>query len=306
MEKTIAGEDIRQAFNTGKSNKYLEKYKMFCYILGKNFDKKPQEEIARSLYQADMIMTPVMFMSLAVVTATIASCIVFLVSVILFRNAVTPLVYIGTLTFLTFGLTVSGFPFVLYNKISGKNMNIEHELPFALSYMSILASAGSSPMDVVRTVAIEDYGEISIEFGKVMYRVDVLGEDGVTAMNHLVRNTSSESFRTICMDLANAMQAGGGLRTYLEMKSRELMELRGKLQKEFVDSLAIYGEGYLSGVVMSVVLVVLMIVVGSALGIDLGIMTPRQMFNFFVYFALPFINVIFLVLLWMKYSRSIL
>jgi flagellar protein FlaJ len=297
---------IRRAFNDGETNEYLEKYKMLCYFLGKYFDKKPREDISRSLYQADMIMTPGMFISLSIVTALIATAIVFIFSVILFRNSSTPLVYIGMLTFLTFGLTISGFPFVLYNKISGKNMNIEHELPFALSYMSILASAGSSPMDVVRTVAIEDYGEISTEFGKVMYRVDVLGEDGVTAMNHLVRNTSSESFRTICMDLANAMQAGGGLRTYLEMKSKELMDLRGKLQREFVDSLAVYGEGYLSGVVMSVVLVVLMIVVGSALGIDLGPLTPRQMFNFFVYFALPFINIVFLILLWMKYSRSIL
>ncbi|AFV22583.1 hypothetical protein Mpsy_0372 [Methanolobus psychrophilus R15] len=297
---------IRRAFNDGETNEYLEKYKMFCYFLGKYFDRKPQEDISRSLYQADMIMTPGMFISLSIVTAIIATAIVFIFSVILFRNSSTPLVYIGMLTFLTFGLTISGFPFVLYNKISGKNMNIEHELPFALSYMSILASAGSSPMDVVRTVAIEDYGEISTEFGKVMYRVDVLGEDGVTAMNHLVRNTSSESFRTICMDLANAMQAGGGLRTYLEMKSKELMDLRGKLQREFVDSLAVYGEGYLSGVVMSVVLVVLMIVVGSALGIDLGPLTPRQMFNLFVYFALPFINIVFLILLWMKYSRSIL
>ncbi len=298
--------DVRRAFNDGGTSAYLEKYKMFCYVLGKYFDRKPQEDIAKSLYQADLVMTPGMFMSLSLVTAFLASAIVFIFSVILFRNSSTPLVYIGMLTFLTLGLTISGFPFVLYNKISGKNMNIEHELPFALSYMSILASAGSSPMDVVRTVAIEDYGEISTEFGKVMYRVDVLGEDGVTAMNHLVRNTSSESFRTICMDLANAMQAGGGLRTYLEMKSRELMDLRGKLQREFVDSLAVYGEGYLSGVVMSVVLVVLMIVVGSALGIDLGPLTPRQMFNLFVYFMLPFINIVFLVLLWMKYSRSVL
>jgi flagellar protein FlaJ len=297
---------IRRAFNDGETNEYLEKYKMFCYFLGKYFDRKPREDISRSLYQADMIMTPGMFISLSIVTALIATAIVFIFSVILFHNSSTPLVYIGMLTVLTFGLTISGFPFVLYNKISGKNMNIEHELPFALSYMSILASAGSSPMDVVRTVAIEDYGEISTEFGKVMYRVDVLGEDGVTAMNHLVRNTSSESFRTICMDLANAMQAGGGLRTYLEMKSKELMDLRGKLQREFVDSLAVYGEGYLSGVVMSVVLVVLMIVVGSALGIDLGPLTPRQMFNLFVYFALPFINIVFLILLWMKYSRSVL
>ena len=74
--------------------------------------------------------------------------------------------------------------------------------------------------------------------------------------------------------------------------------------KHFIDSLSIFGEGYLSGIVMSVVLVVLMIVICSALGLDLKIMTPHQLFNFFIYFALPFINLMFLLMLWMKYSRS--
>ncbi|WMW24917.1 type II secretion system F family protein [Methanolobus sediminis] len=298
--------DVHQVFNDGSTNKYIEKYKMFCYVFGKHIDKKPQDDIAKSLYQADMVLTPGMFMSLALVTAGLSAGIIFILSVLLFRSSSSPLVYISVLTFLTFGLTVSGFPFMLYNKVSNKNMNIEQELPFTLGYMTILASSGSSPMDVIRKVAIEDYGDVSVEFGKVMYRVDVLGEDGVSAMNHLIRNTSSESLRAICIDLANAMQSGGGLRTYLEMKSRELMDMRRKMQQEFVDSLGVYGEGYLSGVVMSVVLVVLMIVVTSALGIDLGPFTAKQMFQFFVYFMLPFINIVFLILLWMKYSRSTL
>ncbi|WP_321428489.1 type II secretion system F family protein [uncultured Methanolobus sp.] len=298
--------DVHQAFNDGSTNKYVEKYKMFCYVFGKQIDKKPQEDIAKSLYQADMVLTPGMFISLALVTAGVAAGIIFLLSILLFRTSSSPLVYITVLTFLTFGLTVSGFPFMLYNKVSNKNMNIEQELPFTLGYMTILASSGSSPMDVIRKVAIEDHGDVSVEFGKVMYRVDVLGEDGVSAMNHLIRNTSSESLRAICIDLANAMQSGGGLRTYLEMKSNELMDMRRKMQHEFVESLGVYGEGYLSGVVMSVVLVVLMIVVTSALGIDLGPFTAKQMFQFFVYFMLPFINIVFLILLWMKYSRSTL
>ncbi len=298
--------DVHQAFNDENTNKYIEKYKMLCYAFGKYIDKKPQDEIARSLYQADLVMTPGMFISLALVTAAFASFVVFLFSLLFFRTSSSPLVYISILTFITFGLSVSSFPFMLYNKISSKDMNIEHEMPFALGYMTILASAGSTPMDVIRTVAIEDYGDVSVEFGKVMYRVDVLGEDGVSAMNHLIRNTSSESLRTICIDLANSMQSGGGLRTYLDMKSRELMDMRRQMQQEFVESLGVYGEGYLSGVVMSVVLVVLMIVVTSALGIDLGPFTAKQMFQFFVYFMLPFINIVFLILLWMKYSRSTL
>lgn len=291
---------------TGGFNKFVERYKMFCYIFGRMIDRKPQHDIAKSLYQADILMTPGMFISLAVVTAVLASVIVFIASIVLFRNSASPVIYIGVLTVLTFGLTVAGFPFTLYNKISSKNITIEQELPFALGYMSILASAGSTPMDVIRRIAIEDYGDISKEFGKVMYRVDLLGEDGGSAMTYMIQNTSSEMFRAICIDIANAMNAGGGLKTYLEMKSKELMAMRWQSQKEFVDSLSVYGEGYLSGIVMSVVLVVLMIVVCSALGIDLGVFTPRQLFNFFVYFILPFINVIFLLLLWMKYSRSTL
>ncbi len=294
----------QEAGELSKFNLFLERYKMFCYHFGSTIDRTPQNGIAKLLYQADLMMTPGMFISLAFMTALITAGLVFAGSTILFSSSSTPLIYVASLTLLSFVLTLGGFPFALYNKISGKNMNIEQELPFALGYMSILASAGSSPMDVIRRIAIEDYGDISRELGKVMYRVDLLGEDGGSAMTYLIQNTSSETFRAICIDIANAMNSGGGLKTYLDMKSRELMDMRWQTQKEFVDSLSVYGEGYLSGIVMSVVLVVLLIVVCSALGIELGVFTSRQLFNFFVYFVLPFINIIFLLLLWMKYSRS--
>jgi flagellar protein FlaJ len=225
----------------------------------------------------------------------------FVSSTIVFKG---DMVYVTVLSILTFGLTLGGFPFVLYNKISAKKMNIEQELPYMLGYMSVLASAGTSPIDVVRRISIEDYGHISKEFGKVIYRVDILGEDAVTAMSDLIQNTPSEMFRAICIDLANIIHSGSGFRDYLEVKSRDLMTMRRLIQKEFVDSLSVYGEGYLGGVVMSVVLAVLGIVVCGALGIDMGIFEPRDLFNVFVYFVLPFVNIIFLAMLSMKYSRS--
>lgn len=297
-------ESSGKAPGSGKKPTLADKYKALCFRFGLHFDKNPQNDLAKSLYQADLEMTPGMFISLAVVTSFLASILMFFISSLVFWGSESPLVYIFSLTFLTFVLCLGGFPFTLYNKVSNKDMNIEHEIPFALSYMSILASGGSSPVELIRRVSEEDYGDVSQEFSKVMFRIDVLGEDGNSAMSHLIRNTSSELLRTICIDLANAMQAGGGLRTYLEMKSKELMEMRRETQKVFVDSLSVYGEGYLSGIVMSVVLVVLMIVICSALGIDLKFMTPHQLFNFFVYFGLPFMNIMFILLLWMKYSRN--
>ncbi len=284
--------------------KFIERYRMFCYHFGRYIDKTPRDSVAKLLCQADIEMTPGMFLSLAGITAVTAAGTVLFSSAILFRNSGSPIVYVAVLTSLAFALTLAGFPFVLYNKISAKKMDIEQELPYVLGYMSVLASAGSSPIDVVRRISIEEYGHISKEFGKVIYRVDILGEDAVTAMGDLIHNTPSEMFRVICIDLANIIHAGGGFMEYLEMKSRDLMTMRRLIQKEFVDSLSVYGEGYLGGVVMSVVLAVLGIVVCGALGIDMGVFAPRDLFNVFVYFVLPFTNIIFLAMLSMKYSRS--
>ncbi|MCK4459443.1 MAG: type II secretion system F family protein [Methanosarcinales archaeon] len=274
---------------------------MFCYHFGRYIDRTPRDGVAKMLYQADIEMTPGMFISLAGVTAVISTGMMLFSSTILFRGDI---VYVLGLSVFTFALTLGGFPFVLYNKISAKKMNIEQELPYMLGYMSVLASAGTSPIDVVRRISIEDYGHISKEFGKVIYRVDILGEDAVTAMSDLIQNTPSEMFRVICIDLANIIHSGSGFRDYLEIKSRDLMTMRRLVQKEFVDSLSVYGEGYLGGIVMCVVLAVLGIVVCGALGIDMGVFAPRDLFNVFVYFVLPFVNILFLAMLSMKYSGS--
>ena len=281
--------------------KFIDRYRMFCYHFGRYIDKTPRDSVAKMLYQADIEMTPGMFISLAGVTAVISTGMMLFSSTILFLGDMT---YIAILTSLTFALTLGGFPFVLYNRISAKKMSIEQELPYVLGYMSVLASAGTSPIDVVRRISIENYGHVSTEFGKVIYRVDLLGEDAVTAMNDLIHNTPSEMFRVLCIDLANIIHSGSGFRDYLEIKSRDLMTMRRLVQKEFVDSLSVYGEGYLGGVVMCVVLAVLGIVVCGALGIDMGIFEPRDLFNVFVYFVLPFVNILFLAMLSMKYSRS--
>lgn len=285
-------------------NTYLKRYKMFCYHLGRYIDRKPRDDIAGLLHQSDLEMTPGMFISLAGITAIIAAGVMFVLSTLLFVTSDKPLIYVIILTTLTFALTLGGFPFIIYTRISDKKMDIEQELPYVLGYMSVLASAGSSPIDVIRRISIENYGHISKEFGKVIYRVDILGEDAATAMNDLIRNSSSEIFRVFCIDLANIIHSGGGFMDYLEIKSKDMMMMRRLVQKEFVDSLSVYGEAYLGGIVLSIVLAILGIVVCGALGIEMGLFKPRDLFNIFIYFVLPFINILFLALLWTKYSRS--
>lgn len=278
-----------------------EEYKNVCYSnLGRYLDEQPIESVARMLYQADMEMTPGMFISLAIVSAVLATIPVLLFSFIVFGISI----YTYLLVVVTLLVVGFMFPFVLYNNLSNKKTGIEREIPFALAYMSILASAGSTPLEILRRMTVENYGDISKEFRKVVYHIDVLGEDEVSAMSDLANNTSSEIFRGIVIDLSNIIYSGSGMKEYLEAKSKDLMNIKRQTQKEFVDSLSIYGEMYMGGILMMMIMTVIGIVVCGALNIDIGPFKPSQAFVFFIYLIMPLINVIFYMMLEMKYSRS--
>lgn len=289
---------------------FLDSYKRFSYILGRQFDKSPSQSIAKLLYQSDLEMTAGMFTSLWVVTTLLCTGITAAVSAVIFGapfspvHSNTPLIFILGLTGTVAAGVGIGFPFFLQNKISNKKRDIESQLPYALAFMSILASSGSTPLEIIRRLAIEDYGHVSNEFKKVLFRVEILGEDAVTAMNALMNNTPSEQFRDICIDMTNIIYGGGGFKQYLEAKSKDLMSMRRQAYKEFVESLAVFGEGYLGGIIMLITLSVLGIVISGALGIELGPFKPSEMWFYLIYLVTPLVNIVFLQVLGVKYSTN--
>ncbi len=303
---------------------FVEAYKRFCYNHGKFLEYRQDDEMARLLYQADLEMTPGIFLSIWFMTAILASAGGIIASILIFAYPGSPffvesplialpllppaiqgpLPYIVALSGAITAIAIGAFPFYLQNQITNKKLDIEKQLPYALAFMSILASSGETPLDVIRRVAIEDYGHIAREFGKVIFRVDILGEDAVTALNDLVLSTPSDIFRTICIDITNIMYGGSGLTEYLAMKSRDLMALRRQTYREFVESLAVFAEGYLGGVVMTVTLGVLGIIIGGSLGIELGPFTPAQLLQILIYAVTPIINIVFLQVLSVKYSTN--
>jgi flagellar protein FlaJ len=288
----------------------FETYKRFCYIFGQSFDRNPSRDITKLIYQADLEMTPGMFTSLWLVTTVLAGVLMMILSSIIFLlpqspfKSATPAPYILLIALIGAGGAGIGFPFYLQNEIENKKRDIDKQIPYALAFMSILASSGATPLDIIRRVSREEYGQISNEFRKVLFRVDILGEDVVTAMNGLTQNTPSDLFRDICVDMTNIVYGGGGLKSYLETKSKELMAIRRQTYKEFVESLAIFGEGYLGGVVMMITLAVLGIVISGALGIQFGPFTPGDLFNVLIYALIPIINIVFLQVLSVKYSTT--
>lgn len=94
------------------------------------------------------------------------------------------------------------------------------------------------------------------------------------------------------------------MKDYLEAKSKEMMGMRRLVYKEFVDSLSVFGEMYLGGIVMLIIFASLGVILSGALGIELGPFKPKEMFSYLVYLIVPLVNIVFLQILSVKYSTN--
>jgi flagellar protein FlaJ len=129
-----------------------DKYKTFCYhILGKRLTKNQRfERITESLKMANVKYTPGVYLSVIIITGLLVTLLSFLMFTILFyillRTPTWPY-FVLILSGMTGGISFAFLPMVIRSRISSRKTQIDHELPFTLSELSILASTGLTPID---------------------------------------------------------------------------------------------------------------------------------------------------------------
>ena len=176
-------------------------------------------------------------------------------------------------------------------------------MPFVLAYMATLASAGMNPVEVLRHVALKDFGPVSSEFRKIVYRFDVLGDDIISAINYIAVATPSQSLHDILIGVSNIIVSGGSLRSYCDQEAKNLFDERRNKLKQFIDSLGAYSEGYLGGVLVAVIMGVVALILLGSLGIKvLPFLDTQDLMLIFILFAVPFVNVVYLGILELKFS----
>jgi flagellar protein FlaJ len=281
-------------------------YQRFAYRFFRWVDKKPRESLVELLYKADLQMLPGMFVgtiALTCIIATAASLVGSYVVFTYFYQTSLQLVLTIAITGSAAAISLIAFPIVTTNKIGSKNVKINSALPFVLAYMATLSSAGMNPVEVLRHVALKDFGPVSTEFRKIVYRFDVLGEDVITAINFIALNTPSENLHDILIGISNIIVSGGSLKSYCEQESKNLFDERKAKLKQFIDGLAAYSEGYVGGVIVAVIMGVIGIIIIGSLGVKvLPYLNTQDVMLIFTFFVVPFVNVIFLGFLELKFS----
>ena len=176
---------------------------------------------------------------------------------------------------------------------SDRKRNIDIMLPYAVHYMSAMSGAGVIPVDILSSLAKNKiYGEAAKEASYIVRDIKVLGHDLVQAMKTVASTTPSYRFQEFLQGAITIVSSGGDLESYFKIKAEQYVVENRREQKEFLETLGLIAETYITAFVAGpLFLIVMMSVMATMGGMDLMLM------YILIYVAIPIATIIFVILI---------
>lgn len=176
---------------------------------------------------------------------------------------------------------------------SDRKRNIDIMLPYAVHYMSAMSGAGVIPVDILSSLAKNKiYGEAAKEASYIVRDIKVLGHDLVHAMKTVASTTPSYRFQEFLQGAITIVSSGGDLEAYFKIKADQYVVENRREQKEFLETLGLIAETYITAFVAGpLFLIVMMSVMATMGGMDLMLM------YLLIYIAIPIATLIFVILI---------
>lgn len=159
--------------------------------------------------------------------------------------------------------------FLAYPSImaSDRKRNIDHLLPYAVNYMSAMSGSGVLPLDLFRSLAAtEIYGEVSVETRYLVRDIEVLGHNLLTGMKNLSATTPSIMLQDFLQGAITVVSSGGELEPYFKIKTEQYLTENRQRQKEFLETLGLLAETYVTAFVAGPLFLIIVIAVMSMMG----------------------------------------
>jgi len=286
------------------------RYRSFCYrLLGQRFEYSGGSELlAERLKRAGVGVPAAVHSAVVVITALIAGVVATAVAFLLFYvvlHSATWYLYVLVLGAVGVGSVAAGFRFLVDTRIANRKDQLERELPFTLSELSVLASTGTSPIRLVRRMAQRDHDPaMTNTFRQVVYKVDVQGKDLITALAETAKDSPSTSVRDTLWDLANMIHQGGNLDEYLRSKSDDVLRLKRLVQKEFIERLSTFLDMYVSLVLVGVLMIAVGAFLLNALGSTAAGLNADELLLLLTFGLVPMAVAMTIILVSIAYARA--
>jgi flagellar protein FlaJ len=179
-----------------------------------------------------------------------------------------------------------------YLHAARRRREIDLLLPDAVAYAYALAAGGLDQLALLEALAdAEDaYGEVSVEFQRVVSEMQYTGTDYQSALRRRSGATPSESLSAFIGDLIAVVDAGGRIEPFLREKTERYRRLSRREQERRLETLELFGELYVTLSVFPLLLIIVLVVVAT-----MGEPTAGLIFVT-VYALIPLSGTVFLLL----------
>jgi len=139
-----------------------------------------------------------------------------------------------------------GFIVIPMSKAGERASALEREMPFAATYITVMASGGIAPyVSFKRLSQVELLPAMRKEAREIIKDVEVFGIDPLTALDNAAKKNPLDIFRDFVAGYASTVIIGGDITHFLETKSEEIFKVRASRVKVAAERLGMLLESFI-------------------------------------------------------------
>ena len=179
-----------------------------------------------------------------------------------------------------------------------RKREIDANLIYTTGYMGVL-SAGGIPIERIfdRVTQVEQHLPIKDLASKFMANIKMFGLDVASSLDDITLRSPSEAFSKLLTGIANTVKTSGDLKSLMAFETKRLLHAKREQLKKTLGTLISLGEIYIAAMVMGPIVFIVMITILSIMGSVAFGLSPVDQLNLLVFFGLPTISTIFIIIL---------
>ena len=194
------------------------------------------------LERAKIKIYPETYVSLMFLIAMLTLPVSIIAVVLIYLYGFLPLIFLVPFPF----YVMIGFLLIPMSRASERASNLEREMPFAATYISVMASGGIAPYTSFKRLSrVELMPAMRSEAREIIKDVEIFGIDPLTAIENAAKKNPLDVFKDFLSGYASTVIVGGDIGHFLERKAEDIFKTRAMRVKAAAERLGMLLETFI-------------------------------------------------------------
>lgn len=199
-------------------------------------------EFKDHLERAKIKIYPETYVSLMFFIALLTLPVSIMALVILYLYLFIPIIFLVPLP----AYVMIGFMLIPMSRAGERASSLEREMPFAATYVSVMASGGIAPYtSFKRLTEVELMPVMRDEAREIIKDVEIFGINPLTAIENAAKKNPLDVFKDFLSGYASTVIIGGDIRHFLERKAEDIFKTRAMRVKAAAERLGMLLETFI-------------------------------------------------------------